>query len=95
MPVEWIIEQHRAAFGPYGSQGAPVGRNEDAMISRSTNTITSISQRSASMRRLQQHQRAANARLFCRTNGCATFMQLDSLTGVATCPICGARRRVD
>jgi hypothetical protein len=47
------------------------------------------------MRRLQQHQRAANARLFCRTNGCATFMNLDTLTGVATCPICGARRRVD
>jgi hypothetical protein len=46
-------------------------------------------------RRLQQHQRAANARLFCRTNGCATFMNLDSLTGIATCPICGARRRVD
>jgi hypothetical protein len=76
------------------TEGAPVGRNDDAMISR-TNTITTISQRSASMRRQQQHQRAAGARLFCRTNGCATFMQLDSLTGLASCPICGARRRVD
>jgi hypothetical protein len=76
------------------TRDAPVGRNDDAMISR-TSTITTISQRSASMRRLQQHQRAANARLFCRTNGCATFMHLDSLTGVATCPICGARRRID
>lgn len=65
------------------------------MISRSTNTLTSITQRQASMRRLQYQQRATTARLYCRTNGCTTFMNLDSLTGTATCPICGARRQVD
>ena len=65
------------------------------MISRSTNTITAISQRSASMRRLQLQQRTASARLYCRTNGCTTFMVPDSLTAIATCPICGARRRFD
>ncbi|MFI5291541.1 MAG: hypothetical protein ACHQ02_01595 [Candidatus Limnocylindrales bacterium] len=63
------------------------------MISRNT-TITSISRRSASMRRQQHQQRTADSRLFCRTNGCATFMLLDGDTGVASCPICGARRRL-
>lgn len=65
------------------------------MISRSTNTLTSITQRQAAMRRLQHQQRTTTARLYCRTNGCTTFMNLDSLTGIATCPICGARRRID
>lgn len=65
------------------------------MISRSATHITNISQRGSAMRRLQRHDRATTARLYCRTNGCTTMMQLDALTGVATCPICGARRRVD
>lgn len=68
------------------------------MISRSAHTITSISQRGAAMRR--QHRaggwsRQAGPALYCRTNGCTTFMQLDSRTGLATCPVCGARRRVN
>ena len=65
------------------------------MISRSAIHITNISQRQSAMRRLQRHGRATTARLYCRTNGCTTMMQLDALTGVANCPICGARRRVD
>jgi hypothetical protein len=67
----------------------------DAMISRNTTTLNSITQRQIAMRRLQHQQRSVTARLYCRTNGCTTFMNLDAPTGIASCPICGARRRVD
>ena len=65
------------------------------MISRSATNITHISQRQSAMRRLQRQGRAAAPRLYCRTNGCTTTMRLDESTGIAACPICGARRRVD
>ena len=66
------------------------------MISRSATHITTLSQRGANMRRLQHRRRTAPpARFYCRTNGCTTYLQPDLLTGLATCPICGARRRID
>jgi hypothetical protein len=37
---------------------------------------------------------SATNRLFCNTNGCATFMQPDQSGTSATCPICGARRTI-
>jgi hypothetical protein len=68
------------------------------MISRSASTITTISQRGAAMRRQQRARhdghRAAAPTLYCRTNGCTTFMRLDPETAIATCPVCGARRRL-
>jgi hypothetical protein len=45
------------------------------------------------MRRLRRRS-AATSKLYCRTNGCASFLQLDPATGVATCPICGYRRHL-
>ncbi|MFI5254584.1 MAG: hypothetical protein ACHQ15_03925 [Candidatus Limnocylindrales bacterium] len=65
------------------------------MISRSANHITSSSQRQSAMRRLQRRGRPTAPRLYCRTNGCTTTMQLDAQTGIAACPVCGARRRID
>ena len=69
------------------------------MISRSASTITTISQRGAAMRRQQRARRnwhrVAGPELYCRTNGCTTFMRLDPETGVATCPVCGAARRIE
>ena len=66
------------------------------MISRSASTITTISQRGAAMRRQQRTRhgghRAPPPALYCRTNGCTTFMRLDPETAVATCPVCGASR---
>ena len=67
------------------------------MLSRSASTITQTSQRAAAMRR--QHGRNGYGRhagpaLYCRTNGCTTFMRLDAVSGIATCPVCGARRRI-
>jgi hypothetical protein len=35
------------------------------------------------------------ASLYCGTNGCATFLDIDALGGVATCRICGYRRSID
>jgi hypothetical protein len=68
------------------------------MISRSASTITTISQRGAAMRRQQRARhgghRAPAPALYCRTNGCTTFMRLDPETAIATCPVCRASRRL-
>jgi hypothetical protein len=53
--------------------------------------IQSQANRSMASRRL--HRNAAPT-LYCRTNGCTTFMQLEANGEFATCPICGARRRI-
>ena len=60
------------------------------MLSRSA--TTSLTGRASAMRR--QRRRAAVSPLFCRTNGCPSFMTLDPETGVATCHICGYSRHI-
>jgi hypothetical protein len=45
------------------------------------------------MRRLRRRAIAAG-RLFCGTNGCASFIDVDPVTKVGTCHICGYTRRV-
>jgi hypothetical protein len=45
------------------------------------------------MRRLRRRQVATN-RLFCSTNGCASFLEVDAKGQQATCPVCGYRRRL-
>lgn len=63
------------------------------MMNRSM--TTSVAGRSHAMRRMRRRSQAATASdLFCRTNGCASFLELDPRTGNATCPICGLVRRV-
>lgn len=60
------------------------------MLSR---TFTAgFSQRSVAQRRLRRS--AANRRLFCSTNGCATYMLPDESGSTASCPICGSTRRL-
>jgi hypothetical protein len=61
------------------------------MLSRNTHTPADISRRSHAQRRLR---RASTHRLFCSTNGCTTFLVLDDDGRLATCPVCGLRRRV-
>ena len=63
------------------------------MMSRST--TTTLAGRSSSMRRLRRRASAANhdSRIFCGTNGCPSFLEVDPTTGVATCAICGFTRR--
>jgi transcription elongation factor Elf1 len=47
------------------------------------------------MRRLRRRSSQARAnRLFCGTNGCASFLDLNTEAGVATCHICGYTRRL-
>ena len=61
------------------------------MLSRSI--TTSVVGRAGAIRR--QRRRSAAARLpYCATNGCASFLEVDPATGVATCPICGYTRRL-
>jgi len=60
----------------------------------SRSTTTTVVGRASSMRRMRRRTSTANSgRLFCSTNGCPSFLVVDPVTGVATCPICGATRR--
>jgi len=53
---------------------------------------TTVAGRSRSMRR-QRRRTAAAGRIYCGTNGCPSFLQVDPATGVARCAICGFTRR--
>jgi hypothetical protein len=48
----------------------------------------------AAANRRRQRRAAADPRLYCATNGCASILDLDPVAGVATCAICGFRRHV-
>ncbi len=51
--------------------------------------------RPASRRRHHRRSRAqAGGRLYCRTNGCASFLDIDEQRGIASCHICGYTRRI-
>ncbi|HUG47466.1 MAG TPA: hypothetical protein VMP67_03535 [Candidatus Limnocylindria bacterium] len=49
-----------------------------------------FSQRASARRRIRRT--AGSHRLYCTTNGCTTYLQLDPLAHIATCPVCGATR---
>jgi hypothetical protein len=59
------------------------------MMSRST--TTAVVGRASAMRRLRRRA-SADQHLYCRTNGCASFLTVDSSTGRASCAICGYSR---
>ena len=61
------------------------------MLTRTLHTTTVG--RAASMRRLRRRQTVSD-RLFCSTNGCASFLEIDAGGHTAVCPICGFRRRL-
>lgn len=63
------------------------------MLSRHTaRTMATYSQRPAAARRIRRRLMADQ--LYCGTNGCPTHLVVDEANGVASCPICGYRRRV-
>jgi hypothetical protein len=62
------------------------------MISRTYQS--SFAGRSASMRRMRRRTHATG-RLFCSTNGCASFLTIDPDRHIATCEVCGYTRRLD
>ena len=64
------------------------------MLSRSMTQSTSA--RAGAIRRMRRRTATvATDRFFCSTNGCASFLELDPSTGIATCPICGYRRHTN
>jgi hypothetical protein len=40
-------------------------------------------------------RRSMATKLYCRTNGCTSFLELHPERGVAVCPVCGFSRRLD
>jgi hypothetical protein len=62
------------------------------MISRTYQS--SFAGRSASMRRMRRRT-SATGRLYCGTNGCASFLTIDPDRHLATCEVCGYTRRLD
>ena len=54
---------------------------------------SSINGRSASMRRMRR--RSMSTRLYCRTNGCTSFLELHPERGIAVCPVCNYTRQLD
>jgi hypothetical protein len=45
------------------------------------------------MRRLRRRV-TGSGRLFCSTNGCASFLEIDIDRSEAVCPVCGYTRRL-
>ncbi|MEW5989923.1 MAG: hypothetical protein AB1736_01080 [Chloroflexota bacterium] len=46
------------------------------------------------MRRLRRRVAGAG-RLYCSTNGCTSFLEIDAALREAVCPVCGYRRRLN
>jgi hypothetical protein len=61
------------------------------MLSRTYQS--SVVGRSASIRRMRR--RSMTTRLYCRTNGCTSFLELFPERGLAICPVCSFSRRLD
>jgi hypothetical protein len=61
------------------------------MLSRTYQS--SFAGRSASIRRLRRRSGGV-ARLYCGTNGCASFLTIDPVRKIATCEVCGYTRRL-
>lgn len=60
------------------------------MLSRTPNPTLSMSQRAHAQRRVR---RTSLNRQLCSTNGCTTYLEVDTTRGLAVCPICGYARR--
>lgn len=58
------------------------------MSTRTMRAQSALSYRSGSSRRI----RRLSQRLYCTTNGCTTFLEIDRGHAIALCPVCGATR---
>lgn len=67
-------------------------KESTVMLSRAA--TTAAAGRASSMRRLRRRAHASG-RLYCATNGCASFLVLDEDTRTARCEVCGYIRRLD
>jgi hypothetical protein len=64
------------------------------MMTRSA--TTTFAGRASNMRRLRRRASLAGSanRPYCRTNGCASFLELDADERSASCPVCGFTLRL-
>jgi hypothetical protein len=62
------------------------------MLSRTHQS--SIVGRSASIRRMRRRS-LTTTRFYCRTNGCASILELHPEGGIASCRVCGYSTRID
>jgi hypothetical protein len=62
------------------------------MLSRTYHS--SVVGRSASIRRMRRRS-MTTSKLYCRTNGCTSFLELHPERGIAVCPVCGYIRNLD
>jgi hypothetical protein len=60
------------------------------MTTRTARAQSALSPRFGSSRRI----RRLSQRLYCSTNGCTTFLEVDRSHNLAVCPVCGATRSV-
>lgn len=93
------FNQPAAADDPSRRHGAARKRTRTTMMTRST--TSAVTGRASSMRRMRRRTHFASAgvagetRAFCRTNGCASFLEVDPTTGRGLCPICGYTPRAN
>jgi hypothetical protein len=55
---------------------------------------SSVVGRSASIRRMRRRS-IASTKLYCRTNGCTSFLEVQPERGLAVCPVCGYTKHLD
>lgn len=60
---------------------------------RASARYSSVVGRSASIRRMRRRSMAT--KLYCRTNGCTSFLELQPETGLAVCPVCGFTKHLN
>lgn len=58
------------------------------MTTRTLRAQSALAFRAGTSRRLRRRSQ----RLYCTTNGCTSFLELNRSTGLATCPVCGFTR---
>ena len=85
---------HRtAAQGPPRPGARPKEIEEHHMLTRTYQS--SVVGRSASIRRMRRRSLTSNSKLYCRTNGCPSFLELQPERGLAVCPICNYTLRIN
>lgn len=62
------------------------------MLSRTSHS--SVIGRSASIRRMRRRSQTSS-RLYCHTNGCTSFLELQPELGRAVCPVCGFTKHLN
>ena len=55
------------------------------MSTRTMRARSALADRAGSTRRLRRRSQ----RLYCTTNGCTSFLELNRASGLAVCPVCG------